>query len=404
MTAPFKILFKILFRTLVRTLVRALPAGRPRAPLRACLGASPRALPGGVRPGGRRALAAALLLALALLSAGAGAPGPAAVQEAQRRFGQGATGFLLRSTTDIDIFGPVIARFAELNPDLSVTYEQWGSNDLFRISRDNCRGRGRAADAVLSSAVQHMVWLVNAACAHPYRSAATLALPQARRWRDELWGITAEAAVIAYNRRLLPEAEVPRSRFALLDALRARPELFRNRIATYDIAASGLGYLFAHSDSLEATTFGALLEGFARVGAVATCCSAEIIAGVAEGRYLLAYNVLGSYVLAADAPDVGMILPEDYTLLLSRGYMIPRQAAQKGAAARLLDFLLGPEAQALMARAGLVTGLDPGETGLAASARRQIALSPALLVARDAARRARLLQFWSDTFQQGAFP
>ena len=138
--------------------------------------------------------------------------------------------------------------------------------------------------------------------------------------------------------------------------MRAEPDLYRGKIATYDIAASGLGYLFAYSDSLEATTFGALLESFARVEAVATCCSAEIIAGVAEGRFLIAYNVLGSYAANASAPEVGTILPEDYTLVLSRAYMIPRNARQKAAAAGLLDFLLGGEAQGLLTKAGLVTG------------------------------------------------
>ena len=331
-------------------------------------------------------------------------PPPLAAQEATARFGQGDTDFLMRSTTDIAIIRPLIARFAELNPDLSVTYEQWGSNALFARSREECRdtepgsGDGRA-DAVFSSAVQQMLWLVNAACAHPYRSTFTAALPPTRRWRDELWGLTVEPAVIVYNKAAFAGTTPPRDRFALLDALRARPETYRARIATYDIAESGLGYLFAYGDSLEATTFGALLESFARVDAVATCCSAEIIAGVAEGRYMIAYNVLGSYVASAAAPEVGVILPEDYTLVLSRALMIPRGAAQTGAAERLLDFLLGEEARRLFAQAGLITEIDPSETGLAPSARRLIPLSPTLLVALDPNRRARLLRAWEDTFR-----
>jgi len=331
-------------------------------------------------------------------------PATVTAQEARTSFGSGPTPFLIRSTTDIDIIGPTMARFSELNPELRIDYEQWGSNTLFEQSRADCRGEAPPADAILSSAVQQMVWLVNAACAQPYRSARTEALPPSRRWRDELWGVSTEPAVIAYNTRLLAGVEVPRSRFALLDLLRKRPDLFRNRIATYDISESGLGFLFAYSDSLEATTFGALLEGFARVDAVATCCSAEIISGVAEGRYLIAYNVLGSYVQNANEPDVGMILPEDYTLLLSRGYMIPKQARQARVAARLLDFLLTAEAQALLRQAGLVTALDPAETGLSVSARRTIALSPALLVARDASRRNLLLRFWAETFQRAELP
>ena len=71
---------------------------------------------------------------------------------------------------------------------------------------------------------------------------------------------------------------------------------------------------------------------------------------------------------------------------------------------RLVDFLLSDEAQAMLQRAGLVTQMDPAETGLAVSARRYVPLSPTLLVARDANRRRLLLRFWSDTFMQAELP
>ncbi|MBP0482464.1 ABC transporter substrate-binding protein [Sagittula salina] len=338
----------------------------------------------------------------ALLAALLMATGPARAQEDTARFGSGATVLRVESTTDIAIFSPVMDRFVAENPDLSVAYEQWGSNDLFARSRAACNGTRPPADVVLSSAVQQMVWLVNAACAAPYLSARTQALPGARRWRDELWGITEEPAVIIYNKRLLAASDVPRSRFGLLDLMRSQPGRLRGRIATYDIEASGLGYLFAFSDSLEATTFGAMLEAFARVGAVATCCSAEIIRSVAEGRILIAYNVLGSYVAAAQEPDVGVILPEDYTLILSRSLMIPKGAAQPAAAGRLLEFLLGPQAQAMLMDIGLVMRVGPEETALLPSARRVIALSPAQLVALDAHRRARLIALHADAFRAEA--
>lgn len=331
-------------------------------------------------------------------------PVSARAQEAVAEFGTGATRLDVRSTTDIGIVRPVIDRFVDLNPDLSIRYEQWGSNALFANSRAACAGNGPVADVVLSSAVQQMVWLVNAACAHRYRSALTAALPTARIWRDELWGITAEPAVIVYNKRLLDSTQVPRSRFALLDAMRTRPDMLRNRIATYDIAASGLGYLFAFSDSLEATTFGAMLEGFARVDAIATCCSAEIIQGVATGQFLIAYNVLGSYVATAQTPEIGVILPEDYTLILSRAFMIPRGARNSTGAERFLDFLLSPEAQPTLIQSGLVTVLDPLETGLLPSARRAISLSPALLVALDRHRRQGLFALWDDAFRPADGP
>ncbi|WHZ36659.1 ABC transporter substrate-binding protein [Sagittula sp. MA-2] len=331
-------------------------------------------------------------------------PRAAAAQEDRTTFGTGASRLDVRSTTDIDIIRPVMERFVEANPDLSVNYEQWGSNNLFRNSRDACAGRIPAADAVLSSGVHQLVWLVNAACGHTYRSESTAALPASRRWRDELWGITEEPAVIIYNLGAFKGDDVPRSRFALLDMMRNRPDLLQRRIATYDIAASGLGYLFAHADSLEATTFGAMLEGFARVQAVATCCSSEIIDAVAEGRFLIAYNVLGSYVASDSTPNVGVIQPEDYTLILSRGFMIPRTAPNKAAAVRLLDFLLSPQARDALRAAGLVMEHDPSETALLQSARRPIPLSPPLLVALDQQRRETLLSLWQGAFNLGVLP
>ncbi|MEC8794942.1 MAG: extracellular solute-binding protein [Pseudomonadota bacterium] len=223
-------------------------------------------------------------------------------------------------------------------------------------------------------------------------------MPPSRRWRDELWGLTEEPAVIIYNRDLIDPADVPRDRFALLDLMRREPEMLRGKIATYDIEQSGLGYLFAYSDSLEATTFGALLEGFARTDAVATCCSAEIINGVADGTYALAYNVLGSYVANGVHSTVGLILPEDYTLFLSRGFMIPKRAQNPQAATRLLDFLLSPEGQTQIKQAGLTFPQDAGDTGLIPSARRFITLSPALLVPLDAQKLDRFAEFWSSNF------
>lgn len=204
--------------------------------------------------------------------------------------------------------------------------------------------------------------------------------------------------MILYNTRLVSAEDVPRTRFALLDLMRRAAPQYHGTIATYDIEASGLGFLFAFMDSQEATTFGGLLEGFARVEAVATCCSAEIIDGVAEGRYAIAYNVLGSYVDNTPRPDLGVIFPEDYTLFLSRALMIPRGAAHPRLAAELLDFLLSPRGQGILAQSNLMWRPDFDETGLPASARRDIPIDPRLLVAMDRHRRQIFVQKWRATF------
>jgi iron(III) transport system substrate-binding protein len=331
---------------------------------------------------------------------------PLRAQEAVARFVGAGLGagpgsvpeLLVRSTTDLAILAPALEAFVALNPALALTYEQWGSNALYDVSLSGCQGQGASADVVFSSGVHQMVDLVNRACASPYASPVTEALAPARRWRDELWGITHEPAVIIYNTALVPAAEAPRTRFGLLDLMRRPNSPYRGKIATYDIESSGLGYLFSFMDSLEATTFGGLLEGFARTEAVATCCSNEIIEGVAEGRYLIAYNVLGSYVAAVHGPNIGVIQPEDYTFFLSRAFMIPKGAAQKDGAAALLEFLLSPGGQAILAQSSLVQRLDGDVSSLSESAQRPIAIDPKLMIAMDQHRRQRFVAQWRATF------
>ena len=312
---------------------------------------------------------------------------------------------MLRSTTDIAVFGPVVEAFVKIRPDIRFRYEQWGSNELYQLTRGECHKGEPDADVVISSGVHQMVQLVNEACAASYNSRLTELLPDALRWRDELWGITREPAVMVYNRELVPEEDVPQTRFDLLDLLRPFYTPYAGRVATYDIEQSGLGYLFAFADAQEASTFGALQESFGRTRAVSTCCSADIIRSVAEGRYLIAYNVLGSYAQGYQQRDdrIGIVLPSDYTLVLSRALMIPKRAKSKEQATEFLDFLLSSQGRVALREALLISPLlETSESNegaaLSSTALRPIGLSPSLMVALDALTRQTFMRRWRSTF------
>jgi ABC-type Fe3+ transport system substrate-binding protein len=341
---------------------------------------------------------ALVALISALLIAGGQAAGQTA-PEAVATFGAPppSRSLLVRGTTDIAAFAQVLEQFVASEPGVLITYEQWASNDLYDRAAQACAtGRG-VADLIISSSVDQIVKLVNIGCARAHRSAETASLPPNLRWRDEVFGITREPAVIVYNRSLVPPSDAPRNRFDLIDLLRPAESPYAGRVATYDIEASGLGYLFAFVDSQQATTFGSLIEAFGRSGAIATCCSAEIIDGVATGEYMIAYNVLASYALsrAAENPDLVIVAPQDYTLVLSRAAMIPKSAqnAQDGAA--LIDFLLsGPGRVALKDSNLIIESLTEDDDLVI----RQIPLSPVLLLGLDQEKRARFLDRWHATF------
>ncbi len=344
-------------------------------------------------------------LCLALLG-GAAVCEPA--PEATRSYGpaQADVRLTVRGTTDIARFEPVLEKFLARSDGVRIEYEQWGSNDLYLATDADCRSGHAAADLVISSSIDQQVKLANDGCAAAYRSDETTGLPAVSNWRDEVFGMTWEPAVIVYNGNMIGDAQAPKSRFDLIDLLRPEDSAFRGRVATYDIEASGLGYLFAFADSQQATTFGRLIEAFGRSGAVATCCSAAIIDGVANGDYLVAYNVLGSYALARadENPDIVVVAPDDYTLVLARAALIPRHAAMPGLAGAFVDFLLSGPGRSALRSANLI--VDTSE-GVHAAMRlpenpevslRPIPLSVALLVGLDQHKRREFISRWRAAF------
>jgi ABC-type Fe3+ transport system substrate-binding protein len=307
-------------------------------------------------------------------------------------------------STDTAVFAPILEAFAKRVPDLAIRYREITTNELNDLAERGCSGAEPAADLVVSSSIDQQVKLANDGCAQPNHSAQVKALPPWAKWRDEVVGLTYEPAVIVYNRDLVPAAQVPQSRFDLIDLLRPDDNPFKGRIATYDIEASGVGYLFAFMDAQQATTFGRLIEAFGRNKVVATCCSAEIIDAVASGRFLIGYNMLGSYALARAAQDrrIGIVAPTDYTLVLARAALIPKRARNPELARQFIDFALSDAGRQRLADSGLIVSFDEAGNGPASltgavPTLRPIALSPALLIGLDQQTRENFLALWRSS-------
>lgn len=312
----------------------------------------------------------------------------------------------VQGATDPEFFAALLGRFAELNPGLHIVYEDITTNALNGLAAAACAGTVPSADLVVSSSVDQQVKLVNDGCAQPYASSATATMPDWAGWREELFGLTFEPIVMVYNRDLVPPDKVPTSRFDLIDFLRPDRNIFTGRIATYDIEASGVGYLLAFADSQQATTFGRLIEAFGRNDVVATCCFKEIVDGVAAGKYLLAYNMFSSYALARASADkrIGIVAPSDYTLVLSRAAFIPKAAANPAMAGALLDFTLSEEGKRILATASLMVsfteeggGIGPSLDGMPNL--RPITFSPVLLVGLDKEKRRLFLDLWNQSIR-----
>lgn len=312
---------------------------------------------------------------------------------------------VIYSTTDRDIFLPVIDDFRRFSPEIDVRYVEMDAGPLYRRYLDEAaRGHGRA-DLLLSSAMDLQAKLVNDGYAAAHRSDNAAKLPAWARWRNEAFGITFEPAVMVYNRRLLAGRRPPGSRPELLKALRTDPDFWHARIGTYDIVRSSVGYLLASQDARQNSDFGSLLEALGASGMQVSTSTATLLDRIEKGEIALGYNLLGSYAQArADrgAPLL-IVYPADYTLAVSRTAILARNAPHPVAAHAFLEYLLSLRGQRALASLGRLSASRPeiigrySRLGIAETQigpLRPIALGPGLLTYLDRQKRGRLIDSW----------
>ncbi len=290
---------------------------------------------------------------------------------------------------------PLLTAFRTAHPELTVTYSEHETVDLDRAVRTG--SLDPAPDLVISSAADLQVGLVNDGYTRPYASETTARLPDWARWRDEAFGYTFEPLVFVINPRLVPTAERPRTREALARFVAETGETAR--VATYDVGQSGIGYLAASYDATTMTDYWPFVERISRTGLETACCTSTVLDLVESGKAAIGYNVLGSYARARKAAGaaIDIVLPEDFTVVITRVAVIPASAPHPGAAEVFLDFLLSPPAQTLLgAEALLPAGSSPAPQAEARGPVRPIPLNASLLAMTDGLRRGRFIALWRE--------
>lgn len=355
---------------------------------------------------------ARILLLLTVLLLGAAPPGGA--QAASRSYPAlqpGAEGvsldLVIYGTTDTALFTPVIDAFQQSRPAVSVVYHELQSEEIDDRLRAETAAGGPTADFVLSSAMDLQFKLANDGFAQAVDVPSADALPPWAVWRDTAFGLTFEPAVMVYHRPSFADRPPPQSRADLRRLLSEEPEALAGRIGTYDIERSGVGFLMLARDAEIDDGIWSLVSLMGRAGVKLYTDSAAVIDKTAQGRLAVGYNVLGSYAaaMAADRPDLGIVVPRDYTVVLSRVGLVPRAARSPEAGRLFLDFLASQAGQTVLADQVNLNALHPGVTGdntmsaLLTRSRtdiRPVRVGAGLLVYRDQSKRRRLLDRWRE--------
>src|SRR3979409_2246350 len=168
------------------------------------------------------------------------------------------------STTDAASSGALLKDFQSLYPGVQVEYSDLNSTELYnRFIAEAAAGSG-TADLLWSSAMDLQVKLVADGQALTYASPEIPALPKWAVWKDQAYGTTYEPIAFIYNKRLVPEADVPKDHTDLLKLLMTKPDAYKAKITSCYPERSGVGYLFVNQDALYFPQAGDLFKAFGK--------------------------------------------------------------------------------------------------------------------------------------------
>jgi iron(III) transport system substrate-binding protein len=231
--------------------------------------------------------------------------------------------------------------------------------------------------------------------------------PRWANWRNTAYALTYEPAVFIYHKPSFAGTKPPSTRAELIQYLEANADAIHGRIGTYDIERSGVGFMFFSRDQEQYSDLWTLVGAMGAAGVKLYSTTSAIVDRVADGRFVFGYNILGSYAAEAAArnPDLGIILPADYTIVTSRIGLVPKASANPDLGRRYLAFFMSAEGQTIMAQQLQIAALNPSVTGdNTANAMQQalgnqlrpVPVSPGLMVYLDQVKRARLIRRWND--------
>ncbi|MEH3103614.1 MAG: ABC transporter substrate-binding protein [Sphingomonas phyllosphaerae] len=314
-------------------------------------------------------------------------------------------GVRVYGNADTAAMRPLIAAFHRAYPGVAVRYEDLESRTIYDRVVAETRAHAAGADLIWSSAMDLQAKLINDGYAQSYLSPEKPALPAAAVWKNMGYGVTAEPVGFVVNRRLIPDAQVPRTHEAFERLLRTRRAQLTGKVATYDPARSNVGYLYLTEDHAITRDTRSLVQAIAATRPLLSRTTEPMLDAVSTGRIAIAYNVVGPYALtrARRDPNIRVVFPRDYTIVASRVAFIARDARHPAAARLFLDFLLSRTGQTLLARQWLLpVRSDVRAPRLSPEQQRPIRVGPQLLVNLDTIKRRRFLAEWRATLAQEA--
>lgn len=306
----------------------------------------------------------------------------------------------------------ILKDFGAAYPKIQVDYLELKAAELYnRVSSEAAAGALKA-DLVWSSAMDLQFKLVDEGVAVPYASVEKAKVPGWSVWQDKIYGVTYEPVVIIYNKQFVPPEDVPRTRADFAKLLMTKSAQYSGKVTSYDIERSGLGFFVASHDARNGPAIWDVVRGFGATKAKFYVATGTMLEKVGSGEHVFAYGVIGPYALLKSKQDrnIGIVVPEDYTLVLSRSALIPKDAPHPKAARVFLDYLLSKRGQDVIANKALLYSIRDDVDGEATAARlkrergailKPVAMDENLMDELEPTARLPFFKKWQSALQGG---
>lgn len=307
------------------------------------------------------------------------------------------------TSTDEAQGDPLVKAFGEAFPGITVDYNNLGTNGAYSRVVAEAAAKQVTADIVWTSAMDQLMTLVEKGYAEAYASAEKASLPAWGSYKDTLYATSVEPIGILYNKRLVPEAQVPRTRAALVRFLTDNKDRLKGKVASFDPEKSGAGFLFYTNDAENDPAVWDLVKAFGAVEGKVYPSSGAMREKVVSGEQVMAFNIIASYALewAREDPNLGAAFTSDYTAAFSRLAFITKGAPHPAAAKLFLDFMLSKAGQTVVADKGVPSirtdidqGLDLDGVGKLVGTLKPIPVDDKLSVYMAPTKRAEFFRKW----------
>ena len=316
------------------------------------------------------------------------------------------------STTDTAAANFLTKDFATLYPGISVEYNDMNSTEVYNRFISERAANAGSADVLWSSSMDLQIKLANDGGALAYASPEIPHLPSWAVWKTEAYGTTYEPLAIVYNKRLLSGDEIPQSHADLTRVMTAKLDKVKGKVTTYDIEKSGVGFMLITQDSKYNPQFWEMVKALGAIGPRVQSSAGTMMERISSGENLLGFNIFNSYAAlrAKKDPAIGIVLPKDYTLVMSRVMFISKTAKNPNAAKLWLDYILSKRGQTIIANQselGSIRSDVEGEMTVAGYTKqlganaKPIPVSTDLLAYLDQTKRLDFIKQWQAAMRAG---